>query len=70
MHDFQFFGGGWMMFFWWFLIIILMVITVKALFSSIQRKSDNKSHLEVLKRRYASGDIDKEEYEERKKELL
>jgi putative membrane protein len=70
MHDFQFFGGGWMMFFWWFLIFVLIVITVKVLFSSNQRKTDDKSPIEILKRRYANGEIDKEEYEERKKELL
>lgn len=70
MHDFHFFGGGWMMFFWWFLIIALIVIIVKALFSSTKQNLNNESPIEVLKRRYANGEIDKEEYEERKKDLL
>lgn len=70
MHDFQFFGGGWMMFLWLFLIIALIIIAVKALFNSTKQNSNNESPIEVLKRRYANGEIDKEEFEERKKELL
>lgn len=70
MHDFQFFGGGWMMFFWWFLIIVLVVVVVRALLNTNQKKSGNETPLEILKRRYANGEIDKEEFEKRKEDLL
>jgi putative membrane protein len=70
MHDFQFFGGGWMMFFWWFLIIALVVVVVRALLNTNQKKPHNETPLEILKRRYANGEIDKEEFEKRKKDLL
>ncbi|HBQ60865.1 MAG TPA: electron transporter RnfE [Balneolaceae bacterium] len=68
MHDFQFFGGGWMMFLWLFLLIAMIAIIVKFLF--YKNPSRRKySALEILKRKYAKGEIDKEEFEERKKEL-
>ncbi|MEX0890356.1 MAG: SHOCT domain-containing protein [Balneolaceae bacterium] len=69
MHDFNFFGGGWMMFFWWFLLITLVVVVVRALLNT-NKVSVNETPLEILKRRYANGEIDKEEFEERKKNLL
>lgn len=69
MHDFHFFGGGWMMFFWWVLLIALIVIIVKVLFYSKPNR-EKYTPLEILERKYAKGEIDKEEYEERKEELL
>lgn len=58
-----------MMVFWWFLIIALIVIVVRTVLNT-NKKSGNETPLEVLKRRYANGEIDKEEFEERKKDLL
>ncbi len=71
MHDLHFFGGGWMMIFWWILIIavILFVIRVMTKSSMKQSGSQDKSPLEILKQRYAKGEITKEEYEERKNNL-
>lgn len=70
MHDFQFFGGGWMMFFWWFLIIALVIIVVRSLMYTNQNRQSNETPMDILKRRYADGDIDEEEFNRRKKELL
>ena len=72
MHDFNFFGGGWMMIFWWFLIIALIVIVVRALMGSTKQNANTPAEtpMDILKRRYANGEIDKEEFEERKKNLL
>lgn len=70
MHDYHFFGGGWMMFFWWFLIIAVIIISIKWLNDRRTKTSENEKPLEILKRRYAKGEIDKEEFEERKKELI
>ena len=70
-------GFGW----WWFmpiffilfwgLIIWGIVALVRGL--SVSRGSDSPtadSALEVLKKRYARGDISKEEYEEKKHDLV
>ena len=70
MHDFQFFGGGWMMFFWWFLLIALVIVLARPLFKTNQQESDKETPLEILKRRYADGEIDQEEFEKRKKDLM
>ncbi|WP_340106814.1 SHOCT domain-containing protein [Rhodohalobacter sp. 8-1] len=69
MHDFHFFGGGWMMFLWWFLIIILIIFMVRFLWNSGQNKQNKETPMEILKRRYANGEIDEEEYNKRKREL-
>lgn len=70
MHDFNFFGGGWMMFFWWFIIIVLVVFVIWAVMNSGQNNQPKDTPMEILKRRYANGEIDEEEFQKRKKELL
>jgi len=70
MHDFHFFGGGWMMFLWWFLIIALIVIVVRILLNSNKQNTTSDTPMDILKRRYANGEIDKEEFEKRKNDLL
>ena len=71
MHNFSLFGGGWMMFLWWFLIIALVVFAVRSLINTNQNSSNNKeTAIEILNRRYASGEIDEEEFNRRKNELL
>jgi len=56
-------------------IIVLIVIGVLAYFvvqsqkKKNQTPTQNESHLDILKRRYAKGEIAKEEYEKMKKDL-
>lgn len=69
MHDFNFFGGGWMMFFWWFIIIVLVILIIRAVMNSGQNKQHKETPMEILKRRYAKGEIDEEEFQRRKQEL-
>ncbi len=62
------FGGGFMWLFW-ILIILAIVMLVKAGGSSETSERHNDSPLEILKKRYANGEIDDEEFQRRKKEL-
>lgn len=63
----EWFEGGHMigMWFWWLLGIALIVGVVWSIFRSEARSDDGKRETaeDILKRRYASGEIDKEEYE-------
>jgi putative membrane protein len=70
-------GGGWGfgmigMLLWWLLIILGIVLLAKWLFSGAPggggRHPENRA-LEILRERYARGEIDKKEFEERKRDL-
>jgi putative membrane protein len=71
-------GFGWMWFMPVFMIVFwgLVIWAVVALVQGISRSgsaggaSREDSALEILKRRYARGEIGKEEYEEKKRDLL
>lgn len=60
------FMGGHMWIFW-LILIVLVLIGIKVIF---QQRGDSDSALEILKKRYAKGEITKEEFEEQKKTLL
>lgn len=58
---------------WWlFWIAVIIVVVLAVIRSQSSRPSDDdlpSSPLEILQRRYASGDLSTEEYEERKARL-
>jgi putative membrane protein len=58
---FGLFGGFWMIVFW-----ILVVVLIISLF---KKNEEEKSATDILKQRYAKGEITKKEYEEIKKEI-
>ena len=72
-YEFMGVGGGFtaglFMILFWALVIAGIVYLVKHL-SQNQNNKQNKSPMDILKERYAKGEIDKEEFEKRKKDLL
>ncbi|MDA3816434.1 MAG: SHOCT domain-containing protein [Prolixibacteraceae bacterium] len=68
------FGGhGWGMGWWWIIGIVIVVAVVWMVVKGLNQNSTNqgigKSALDILKERYARGEIDKQEFEERKRDL-
>jgi len=63
-------GGGIGMIVFWIIVIVVIVLLVKRFASQSSQQIERKeSPMEILKRRYASGEIEKEEYAEKKKDL-
>jgi putative membrane protein len=66
-----FMGGGFMWIFW-ILIIVGLVLLIKWTVQQnkpVESRADESS-LEILKKRYARGEIDKGEFERKKKEIF
>ena len=67
-------GGFGMGFMWiiWIIIIIAAILLAKRYFSPTQKESEptSESALDLLKKRYAKGEIGKEEFEEKKRDLM
>lgn len=69
-NDMMGWGGGIGMIFFWIIIIVLIVFLIKWLVSQSKRGLEKKeSPMDILKRRYARGEIDKAEFEEKKNDL-
>ena len=63
-------GGMWILgFIFWILILVGLILLIKYLWEGAGSRGAQESALEVLKKRYARGEISKEEFEEKKKDL-
>jgi putative membrane protein len=63
------YGMGILGLIFWILVIIGLVLLIRYLWESGGAKREQESALEILKKRYARGEISKEEFEEKKKDL-
>lgn len=71
MMDYGMMGWMWILgLIFWILVIAGLVLLIKYLWEGGGTKRETESALEILKKRYARGEISKEEFEERKKDLL
>jgi putative membrane protein len=61
--------GGLMMLAFWALVIVGLVFLIRWLALMGRERRGEDSALEILKQRYAKGEISKEEFEEKKKDL-
>lgn len=61
------FGGGIMMIIFWIAVIYFIVWLVRN--NKTNGTDNSKKAIDLLKERYAKGEIDKKEFEEKKKDL-
>ena len=64
-------GFGWVfMSLWWILIIVVIVAAVKWLaYGSSGSGRRDKTALDILKERYARGEVNREEFEQKRRDL-
>jgi putative membrane protein len=73
MYGFGMYGGGWLigmglMILFWVAIILLVIWAMRSLFPQQARPRDDQA-LEILRRRYAAGEINAAEYEQARARL-
>tara|TARA_R110001606_G_C15404705_1_gene654305 strand:- start:36494 stop:36724 length:231 start_codon:yes stop_codon:yes gene_type:complete len=69
MYGDHFSSMGMGMWFFWIVLLVIIVVIVKAVTANANVPPPKEEPMEILKSRYARGDIDDEEFQHRKSEL-
>ena len=59
------FGMGW----FWIILLVVIILLVLNLGGKERKDTGSSSALDILKKRYAKGEIDKEEFEQKRRDL-
>jgi putative membrane protein len=63
-------GGMWLgMVLFWGVIITVIVLLVRYLGGNVATRGEDRTPLQILKQRYARGEIGKDEFEQKKRDL-
>lgn len=65
-----FFGMWWIMIIFWLLIIIGTIGLIKWVFTEKKSEIKREPALDILNERYAKGEINEEEYNKKKKDII
>ena len=69
MYEWHGFGGG-VMWIFWILLVVVILLAVKTAAGSGKNSADKqKPALDILQERYAKGEIEREEFEQKRKDL-
>ncbi len=68
-HGGWMFGGGFMMLLWWLVPIALVIVLVGYFARRPGTGTGERTALDILKERYARGEIGKDEFEQKKRDL-
>jgi len=69
MYEWHGFGGGIMWIFWVLLVVVILWAVKTATGSGKDSADEQKSALDILQERYAKGEIEREEFEQKRKDL-
>ncbi len=68
MYEGHWFGGGFMWVFW--IVLIVLILWGARAYTGRNDSTQQQSALDILKARYARGEITQKEYETTKRDLL
>lgn len=60
---------GWMMILFWAMLLLMLILVIRWVLRATQFKSSSQTPLDVLKNRLANGEIDIEEFKEKRQFL-